>query len=256
MASPKQYDRFELANTFREIGAKIRQKQLDIGRPQYATSLGQGVMQALHCGYDKIVAVELGVGQGQGLLELCKAAEYYREKFEIDIQVYGFDNATGLPPITGYKDHPEIWQTGQFKMNNPDSIQSKLPEFGHLIIGDIGETVRDFETTIYGARLAFVSIDLDYYSSTVRAMPLFEMNAQSYVPALPVYVDDVEVLISYNPWCGEEAALNEFNETHEFRKFHRKPNFAIHNFYVFHVLDHPIRTGKVKPLIPLEIRGI
>jgi hypothetical protein len=255
MPNWKQLDRLELANMFRDIGAKIRHKQIDIGRPQYASSLGHGVIQAIHCGYDKIVAVELGVGQGQGLLELCKAAEYYRGEFEIDIQVFGFDNATGLPPFVGYKDHPEIWQAGQFKMANPDAIRSKLPEFGHLLIGDIGETVQDFETTIYGARLAFVSLDMDYYSSTVRAMPLFEMNPQSYVPALPVYVDDVDVLISYNPWCGAEVALQEFNETHEFRKFQKRPNYGIHNFYVCHILDHPVRTGKISPRLPFEIRG-
>ncbi len=237
----------------RSVAHKIRSNEIDVGRQHYALGLLHGVIQAVHCGYEKIVAVELGVAGGGGLLELCKAADFFRTETGIEIEVYGFDNATGLPPGSGHKDHPEIWRDGQFSMGDPNNLIAKLPDFAHLIIGDVEETIKKFEYKIFGSRLGFVSIDLDYYSSTKSAMGIFEMHPLFYVPALPVYLDDIEVLITYNPWCGEEKAVEEFNQSHEFRKIHRKPNFAIHNFSVCQILDHPIRTGEIQPRFQFEI---
>jgi hypothetical protein len=240
-------------NIFWELGLKIRNKEIDVGRQHYALSLLHGVRQAVHCGYEKIAAVELGVAGGNGLLELCKAAAYFRNEFAMDIQVYGFDNATGLPPPVDYRDHPELWSQGNYKMPNPNVLREQLPDFAHLIIGDVSETIPEFEERSFGYRLGFVSVDLDYYSSTIAALKILENHPTSYVPAVPVYFDDVEGAITYNPWCGEEGAAKEFNEKHELRKIHFRPNYRILNFSVCHILDHPMRTGKVLPRFPLDI---
>ncbi|MDR2154256.1 MAG: hypothetical protein LBE78_04415 [Burkholderiaceae bacterium] len=246
----------DVRDSFLAFGRKIRKKELEIGRMHYALGLAHGVRQAIHCGYDKLVAVELGVAAGSGLLSLCQAAEYFRNEFGMDIRVYGFDSAAGLPELAGYKDHPEVWWEGQFKMPDPEELRAKLPAFAKLLIGDVGDTITEFESEIADYQLGFIVVDLDFYSSTTRAMKIFEMNPLRYVPALPLYMDDTEVLISQNPWCGEELAIQEFNNNHEFRKIERKSHFwAIHNFYVCHVLDHPVRTGETRPRLPFEIRA-
>jgi hypothetical protein len=249
-------DQPALMKKFQEIGQRIRKGELEIGRHHYALSLAHGVMQAIMCGYHRISAVELGVAHGGGLFDLCKAAAFFRDECQIDIQVWGIDNAAGLPPLTSYKDHPEIWHPEQFKMQSPDKITEKLPAFAHLLIGDVGDMVQQFFHESYGSRLGFVSIDLDYYSSTKRALPLLAGDPNAYIPIVPVYVDDVNVLLSYNTWCGEAAAIAEFNQQQEFRKIEPKPNFRIHNFHVCHVFDHPIRSGAIKPRLPFEIRSI
>lgn len=240
-------------NRFQEIGQKIRNNTLNIGRHNYALSLCHGVLQAKCCGYNKITAIELGVGHGGGLLDLCKSADYFRNEFSIDIEVYGFDNATGLPQTLGHKDHPEIWSQGQFKLPDANAIKASLPDWAHLVIGDTTSTIPEFTDNFVDSRIGFVSLDLDYYSSTVPALKLFEMPPDRYLPAVPFYVDDVEGCISYNEWCGEAAAINEFNQAHEFRKIGKKFNFNILNFHVVHVLDHPIRTGEIPPPYPLTI---
>jgi hypothetical protein len=246
-------DHRALMEEFRKLGRSIRAGEVDLGRQYYALTLAHGILQAIMCGYDKLSAVELGVGHGDGLFDLCKAAGYFRDLFRIDIQVWGLDNATGLPPATGYKDHPEIWQAGQFRMPNPDAVRAALPPFGHLLIGDVGATLEEFFAASTGMRLGFVAIDLDFYSSTKKALPLLAGHPQRYVPIVPVYVDDVNVLLSYNPWCGEAAAIAEFNEAQKLRKIEAKPQFQIRNFHVCHVFDHPIRAGMVKPRLPFEI---
>ena len=230
-----------------DIARQIRSGALNLGRRNYSLSLAHAVLQAQHCQYNKITAIEFGVAHGNGLRELCQAAAYFRQNCDIEIEVYGFDNATGLPPQThGYKDHPEIWSGGAFNMGNPDAIRAQLPPWAHLIIGDVADTVAEFTETFANTRskVGFVSIDVDYYSSTVPCLKIFDMDPTLYLPAVPMYVDDMNWLITYNEWCGEALAIKEFNQTHELRKIDAKPNFKIENFHVCHVLDHPVRTGE------------
>lgn len=236
-----------LEQRFIEFGKIARSGRMH--RVAYALSLAHGVYQALCCGYDQITAIELGVASGRGLRDLDQIARYLQNEFGVAIDVVGFDTGNGLPPLLDYRDHPEIWQQGDYSMDN-DSV---IPPGSQLILGDVANTITDFVKEFSGV-VGFVAIDLDLYSSTRSAWPLFEMSSSCYLPAMPVYVDDINTQITYNPWCGEALALNEFNEQHQLRKFEEKNNqWNISNFHVFHVLDHPVRTGVEKPLYPLSI---
>lgn len=249
-----QFTRESSIAFFKDIGQLIRSGDVNMGRTHYALSLAHGVQQAIHCGYNEIIAIELGVAAGNGLLELCQAAHVFRELFQIDIKVFGLDNANGLPATVDYRDHPELWTEGDFKLGDTDSLRKRLPSFAELIIGDVADGIDELHNKIGSAKIAFVAVDLDYYSSTKRAMKLFSFeNAENYLPAIPVYFDDIDQLLTLNSWCGEAAVINEFNEESDYRKFDRKTYFNIPRFYVCHVLDHPIRQGKVKPLIPLSL---
>lgn len=239
---------------FKQIGETIRSGRVNLGRQYYALSLAHGVQQAIHCGYDQIVAIELGVAKGNGLLELCQAAHVFRDLFNMDIKVYGLDGGFGLPEVSDYRDHPELWTAGDFKLEDPELLRQKLPHFAELIIGDVGDTVPQVLEKIGTAKIGFVSVDLDFYSSTKRAMRLFtDANPEKYLPALPVYFDDVDSLLTLNEWCGEAAVINEFNAEQQYRKIDKKTTFNIPRFYVCHVLDHPIRQGTTKPRLPLSL---
>jgi hypothetical protein len=231
------------------ITPKIRSGELWLGRKHYALSLAHGVLQAQYCGYKQLIAIEFGVFHGAGLLDLCKAAEYFSENSGIEIKVYGFDTGTGLPPqLNGHIDHPEIWQQGNFAMYDPNDLKEKLPPFAELILGNISETLPVFIDTFKNSNsnLGFVSLDVDLYSSSVPCLKIFETSAERLLPAVPMYVDDVNWLITYNKWCGEALAIEEFNKRNEFRKIDEKQNFKIENFHVCHVLDHPARTGEMR----------
>ena len=244
----------QLQDFCRAIGRDIRKGELKLGRPHYALSLLQSCAQAHHCGYDSLVAIELGVAGGAGLLDMCTAAEHLGRVFGQTIEVIGFDNATGLPAPKDFRDHPEMWQQTMFKMPDPDILRSKLPEFARLIVGDVEDTIPTYlATKSADKKLGFVSIDVDYYSSTVSAFPLFEMPPEHYLPAMPVYLDDMNTCIVYNSRCGEPLALSEFNARDPMRLIEEKPTWAIRNFRALHVLDHPFRQGAALPKFPLQI---
>ena len=243
----------KLENQFREIASKIRGNNLNLGRRAYALTLAHSVYQAVLCGYSKITAIELGVATGNGLRDLCLAADYFSTTFNIDIDVVGFDTGVGLPLLQDYRDHPELWSHADYSMGGCN-LQNQLPTNAKLILGDVADTIPKFCQEFQDSRIGFVSIDLDLYSSTVAAMPLFEMPADRYLPALPVYVDDVHNSITYNSWCGEGLAIQEFNACHGLRKFDEKDaRWRIENFYVLHVMDHPFRNGTIHPPASLSI---
>jgi hypothetical protein len=240
---------------FQEIARNIQKRSLDLGRPWYAQSLALGVLEAIHCGYGKLFVAELGVADGTGLLHLCKAAQFFRTEFDIEILVHGFDTGAGLPEVVDYRDHPEWFAQGTYRMGDAEALRRKLPDFARLWLGDVGDTIPACLREIGDARVAFVSVDVDLYSSTKRAMALFTAAPETYLPAVPLYFDDMISFLVCNPWCGEELAINEFNQEHALRKIARHDAFRIRHFHALHVLDHPLRTGKqrVRPRFGLQI---
>ncbi|MGA2232132.1 MAG: hypothetical protein ABSH22_14645 [Tepidisphaeraceae bacterium] len=118
----------DLRRHFAKVADGIRSGQINVIRSHYALSLMHGVMQAICCGYPRITAIELGVANGDGLIALRLAAEFLQLYSGIEIDVFGFDTATGLPPPADYRDHPELWTSGEFAMPDPNAIRSKMAD--------------------------------------------------------------------------------------------------------------------------------
>ena len=248
----------EVQDSMLAIVKALRQGELDLGRDHYACALAVGVWQAILSGNDSLAAVEMGVAAGSGLLDLCKAAAFFAAEFAMDIKVYGFDRGLGLPPPADYRDHPEIWQQAQYKMGDPDALRSKLPGFASLVLGDIAVTADAFREELGPRKLAFVAVDVDFYSSTMDCLKLLTFDVGCYMPAVPMYFDDLDVFLTFNDWCGESAAIRDFNAAQANRKIVRRDkDFRIRRFHVCNILDHPLRTGaeKCRPGFPQRVRA-
>lgn len=220
-------------------------------RQQYAFPVLYAADAARKYGYDRITVVELGVAGGAGLLNLCRIAERTSAATSVGIRVVGFDSGTGMPPAIDYRDLPEHFQQGDFPMNTA-GLRRALPSFAELILGDVGETVPAFlQTLSAGAPLGFVSVDVDYYSSTKASLPILLGDAASYLPVVPVYLDDIGVDGS-NPWTGELLAVREFNAENPYRKIAPftllrsrrifKSTQWIDRMFAAHIHDHPRRS--------------
>jgi hypothetical protein len=116
-------------------------------------------------------------------------------------------------------------------------------------VGDVAETVNEFRATLTPeAPLGFVSVDLDLYSSTVNALALMRGDPELYLPAVSMYFDDVAFYFA-NRWCGELAAIHEFNGLGGERKIDhdrslpgpRRPRDWHRRMFVCHILDHQVR---------------
>jgi hypothetical protein len=214
-------------------------------RLEYGVMMCVAAAQCVALGVKTTAVIEFGVYKGDGLLALADFCRHISDRVELSFKLFGFDSGAGLPRPRDYRDHPEIWNEGDFVDVDYDWLEKQLPPFGELMIGDFGRTVPDFRRTQLNAEapIGFVSIDSDLYSSATAALRIFEEDAAFFLPAPLIYFDDVDDIITFNGRCGEALAIREFNERNPLRFIERKRS-ALHGYYVCHILDHPVRQGR------------
>jgi hypothetical protein len=222
-----------------------------ISRPAYLYGMLRAADLAKYFGHTCVTVVEYGVASGAGLLNMVHLAPQISEVTGIDFRIVGFDTGKGLPPVHGFKDHPELWNPGDFAMEHRDVLLRKLGNRATIVWGDIADTVGPFTESLDSkAPLGFVSIDVDIYTGAKSALRCLTGTPEKYVPGVSMYFDDVTFYFA-NEWAGELAAINEFNAEHELRKIGRdrslpgnrplKAESWYASMYVGHVLDHDAR---------------
>ena len=143
---------------------------------------------AKNLGFDRVSFIEFGVAGGNGLLNLERLAEKLEVIFGIRINVYGFDSGTGLPRPQDYRDFPNLLSEKYFPMNI-DTLKKQLIK-AQLFLGPVEKTVSSFLET-KPPPVAFVSFDLDLYSSTRDALKLFDAEQILLLPRVHCYFDDI-----------------------------------------------------------------
>ncbi len=234
----------------------LRQKILFdlVVRQQNAFCMLKAADFARELGLRSISVCEFGVAAGAGLLNMCELGRRITEATGVEFMIYGFDTGTGMPKAVDYRDQPEAFREGDFPMGDFSRLRASLPKNAELIIGNVADTVREFRERLTDkSPLAFVSIDVDYYSSSKVALDVFCGDAGHYLPMTLVWLDDIGVP-STNPWVGELLAVREFNEEQPLRKIHpytflRSERLFtrtkwLDQVYVMHTLDHSERTPK------------
>lgn len=183
-------------------------------RPAYVWGVLCGVDLARSLNYPEVSVIEFGVAGGNGLIELEKIAVEIESLYQVKIHVYGFDTGTGLPKPCDYRDLPQHWSAGHFKMDEK-KLREQLQR-AHLVIGPVNETIPAFIKSEM-APVAFASFDMDFYSSTASAFNLFTAEHSKLLPRIYCYFDDI-FGFSYCDFNGERLAINEFNEKNSLTK--------------------------------------
>jgi len=220
--------------------------------PAYAYGLLKAADLARFAGKNKATVCEFGVATGNGLLNMVSLAEAVRAETGVDLRIVGFDAGEGLPTIDGFRDHPELWSVGDFRMTNRQELERRVDGRAELIFGDIKDTIDPFVAGLDpSAPLGFISIDVDVYSGAKSALRCLLGRSELYPPAVSVYCDDVQFFFA-NRWCGELRAIDEFNEENEKRKIDQDRSLPgrraelnapwYRAMFVAHVLDHELRT--------------
>jgi hypothetical protein len=256
-----------LASLFVAIFGSYRMKvDFDLAvRQQYAFPLLYAAETAKRYGIPRVTALEFGVANGAGLMNMCRLAERTRRAVGVDFRIIGFDTGVGMPPAIDYRDLPDTYQQGDFPMMDAQRLRKSLPSFAELFIGDVKDTVPQFLPTVSAdAPIGFVSVDVDYYSAR-EVLKVLTGRPDQYLPIISVFLDDITA-DSINPWTGELLAVNEFNLEHEHRKIapftllRSKRIFKnaqwIDRMYAGHIHDHRLRSPAfqraTKDVIPNE----
>jgi hypothetical protein len=238
------------------LGSVETRMRFDItDRPHYAYGVYSAAVLAKRLGLPAFSVIELGVAGGRGLVALERLAAEIGAAVGVQIAVFGFDSGAGMPPPRDYRDLPHVWAEGFYKMD-VDALKQRLSS-AELCLGDVEKTAPAFVAAKHPP-IGFVSFDLDYYSSTVAAFGLFEGPAESRLPRVYCYFDDIsgpEIAVM-NPYVGELLAIDEFNAAHPKKKIspilhlsteREKPAMWNAKIYALHDFDHPLYTRNVMP---------
>lgn len=232
-------------------GFRTRERAGLVNRPNYAYGMLRAADCAKYFGHKSVIAIEFGVASGAGLLNMVELAGLIEAETGINFRIVGFDTGAGLPSVKGFKDHPEIWNRGDFAMEDRDTLTTKLAGRAEIIWGDIAETIDIFTQSINPTcPIGFISVDVDIYSGSKAALRSLNGAALKYTPAVSMYFDDVSFFFA-NRWCGELASISEFNEANELRKIDVDRSLSGRHpvtgdgwrssMHICHVLDHPAR---------------
>jgi hypothetical protein len=177
---------------------------------------------------------------------LERIADRIEKILRVDVDVYGFDTGKGLPKPLDYRDCPNLWSPGYFPMDK-EKLQSRLQK-AKLLLGLVEDTVPEFIKS-KPSPVAFISFDLDYYTSTMQAFKLLEADQNLLLPRVHCYFDDI-MGFTYSDYNGERLAISDFNASHASRKIspiyglkyflpaaHAQADWS-EMFYLAHIFDH------------------
>ncbi len=228
------------------IFTKLLSEGLARERSWYTWGVLQGVYLAKVVGIKRVSVIEFGVAGGNGLVSLERIAEKVEKIFGVDVDVYGFDSGSGLPKPLDYRDCPNLWSSGYFPMDK-EKLQRRLQR-AKLFLGLVEDTVPEFIKS-KPSPVAFISFDLDYYTSTMQAFRLLEADENLLLPRIHCYFDDI-MGFTYSDYNGERLAISEFNASHSSRKIspiyglryflpapHAQADWS-EMFYIAHIFDH------------------
>ena len=229
-----------LVSRFRKILS-----QVDKPRSSYAWGVLCGADLAKKLGITKISVIEFGVAGGSGLMSLERIASEVEELYGITIDVFGFDTGAGLPKPKDYRDLPHLWNESDYAMDK-EKLQNRLRK-SKLILGPVKDTISDFIRS-KPHPIAFMSFDVDLYSSTMEAFKLLEGNESLFLPRVDCYFDDISGF-SFGDFNGERLAITDFNKSHELRKIDKVYGLRYfvnvdqswtEKMYLFHIFDHSL----------------
>jgi len=196
-----------------------------------------------------ISLIEFGVAGGNGLVALDLIAQQIERTMNVRISVYGFDTGGGLPEPRDQRDCPNLFTRGGFPMA-VDALKKRLVK-AKLVLGAVEETLPTVVDELETNPVAFISFDLDYYSSTKDALRLLDFDASMFLPRVHCYFDDITGF-TYSDFNGERLAISEFNCEHSQRKIspiyglrHYVPQrFAeglwVEKYFMAHLFDHEL----------------
>ena len=220
-------------------------------RPHYALGLIKACTLAKQLKLRKIYALELGCAGGSGIQDLLYLSRKLYRLTGVEIIVKGIDLGSGLCKPESFRDLPYMWDEGFYKCDF-----AKLEALGldkYISFGDVSPALSELlDEPSLGeeARIGFLAFDMDYYSSTKKALDIISLSQKmKFLPRTPVYFDDT-LMTSRD--TGELRAVYDFNEQSDSFKIYPnelEPEFLslkwrnwiylAKKLMTLHIFDHP-----------------
>jgi hypothetical protein len=219
--------------------------------PQLQERYLWGVIQAAYLAtsldVERISLLEFGVGRGDGIVLLERAAGIVERRLGVGLDVIGFDIGTGVPEPKDPRDMPQMYVPNLYRMD-VEGTRARL-ERAELLIGPLTETVPQFVGR-EPAPVGFAALDFGDYNGTLTGLGFLDGAPPSLLPRVHLYFANV-LGLTFGDCVGERAAIAEHNRRTESRPI--SPMFGLRHYvprrfrnsswperyYMAHLFDHP-----------------
>lgn len=244
-----------LLKRFRSLPYDLRLMFDAMPRPHYGYCVYHAARMAKCFGIDGITVVEFGVAGGNGLVILEDHADRVGQELGIAVRVVGFDLGSGLPAPKDYRDMPNIWRDGFYRMD-VDRLRQRL-RHAELYLGDVGVEIEKFLSDERWPPVGALLFDLDFYSSTTESFRVFDLPAERILPRVFCYFDDTihgDPISGLNDFTGQCLAIEEYNRKRNIKKLSFDRSLLTprkyraqwhHQIYLHHDFSHPDYTSFV-----------
>jgi hypothetical protein len=235
--------------SYREVNRLTNQLAARDGRQRdsYTWCTLHAARLARHLGEDRISVVEFGVAGGKGLVALERAARWAQARYDVVVDVVGFDSGLGLGAPKDARDLPNIWSQGDFVMD--EARLRPLLERAELVLGWVADTLPAWLERS-PAPVGFCAFDVDQYRATADALRILQAPLDRLLPRVHCLFDDV-LGYTFGDRNGERLAVHEFNERDPSRWI--SPVYGLQHFvpqrvrdaswvekiFLAHLTDHP-----------------
>lgn len=182
-------------------------------RPHYAYAMLSAAMLAKHLGYRSISAIEFGVKDGSGLMDMEYHAMDIQKYLGIGFEIYGFAEDANATRPADYRDVPYLWRPGQYEMD-VDAIARTL-RHSKLVLGPLKATTDTFFDSYKPAPIGVIFEDLYQYTATLDTFNIFSRADCWYLPRVFMYFDNT---LETSEHTGELLAIRKYNEANELKK--------------------------------------
>ena len=235
-------------------------------RPHYGYCVYHAARMAKRLGIGEIMTIEFGVAGGNGLVILEDHARRVGAETGVRIRVAGFDLGSGLPEPKDYRDMPNVWRGGFYRMDVA-RLKERL-NGADLYLGEVRTEVEKFLADDRLPPVGALLFDLDFYSSTIASFRIFDLPHERIMPRVFCYFDDIihgDPVAGVNEFTGQCLAIEDYNRRRNIKKLGldrsllspRKYRAQWHRqIYLHHDFNHPAYTAFVgtaddqRPLVP------
>lgn len=215
---------------------------------KYAYGIYWSAVQAKRIGLTRITVLEFGVGRGRGLRSMEQITKEVEKELSITIDIYGFDNGTGVPKPSDPRDMGYFWPEGIMHYDAKETEESLTK--ARVIWGPVEKTVKNFIKNFEVAPIAFIAMDLSGFRSTKAALEVMNCSEAYRLPRVYFYFNSVCAFetLTQTKQTSELGAINRFNEERTI-KILKLENLAGHRhfkdiwndcYYVYNDFTHKL----------------
>jgi hypothetical protein len=215
-------------------------------RPHYAYAMFSAAVLARELGYRSISAIEFGVHDGSGLIDMEYHAMDIQKYLGVYFEIYGFPGLEEIDRPIDYSDVPYLWRSGQHAADRGKLAQMLLR--AKLVSGPLKEATDSFFDVYKPAPIGVVFEDFYQYRETLDTFNIFSRDGCWYLPRVFMYFDNT---LGTSEHAGSLLAIRKYNELNEQKKIDllslkaeelsirwKKWNYLGKKFYLWHSFMH------------------